>query len=434
MCPYRNGCGYGDGRAISMAELRTQSGQRWELQLKGAGTTPFCRGADGRAVLRSSIREFIASEAMNALGVPTTRALSLVVSGKMKVNRPHPTGFGRQYERCAITCRVAPSLLRVGSFEVFGKRICDAADQFPQARDQLAQLVHHAVHREFGGPDQPDDSPGVMAVKLLFAAAERIATTTAEWLRVGFCMGNFQSDNCLVSGSTMDYGPFSWMEAYDPNYASWNGDSQGHFAFGKQMEAGGHNVESLVRALAPLIDHMNHDELLEAIKSKYWSVALGHKDEIFRRKLGLATWGDEAPQLLDDLLGLMNSTHADYTITFRQLADLVEADADCVGLLQLLRLPALPESAVAAWTQWLKRWSALVHSQGRDSASIAASIRHTSPKYVPREWILIEVYTAAERGEYGPAQEVLSLLTKPYAEQPEMAAKYYRSVDVEPMS
>ena len=247
-CPFGNGNGYGDGRAISVGEVVVE-GARWEMQLKGAGPTPFCRGADGRAVLRSSVREFLASEAMDALGVPTTRALSLVVSGTDTVQRPWyadspPGGQAEPQlpgpddprlarfppeqrlmlieqlrlelkerakspnimidEQCAITCRVSPSFLRVGHLDLFGRRAA-APGATEAQREELALLVQHVLDREY--PELLPTAPlQERAVALMGAVADRLAHMVAEWLRVGFCQGNFNADNCLVGGRTMDYG------------------------------------------------------------------------------------------------------------------------------------------------------------------------------------------------------------------------------------
>lgn len=266
-CPFGTGCGYGDGRAISIGELVvTHEGKqkRWELQLKGAGTTPFCRGGDGRAVLRSSVREFLASEAMHNLGVRTTRAISLVASGSELVRRPwysNKAGWRRdpdtvEKDLAAITCRVAASFLRVGHLQLFERRVRRSADGEEKAMrmNELTSIVEHCIFREFPeinkkySVTQPD--PGtlsfllvsfspplqlrckfapvlprfssafslkltltpaatlqVRALEMLSSASKKIAKMTSDWLRVGFCQGNFNSDNCLVAGRTMDYGP-----------------------------------------------------------------------------------------------------------------------------------------------------------------------------------------------------------------------------------
>jgi len=256
-CPFGNGNGYGDGRAISIGEV-VVDGRRWEMQLKGGGTTPFCRGADGRSVLRSSVREFLASEAMHHLGVETTRALSLVVSeGGDRVQRQWYSSRNRSsdpdrmiLETCAITTRVAPSFLRIGHIDLFARR-ARSSSASEQQRGEHRQIIEHALFREF-----PDCAPGaaleVRVEAMLCEVAGRLAELISGWLRIGFCQGNFNCDNCLVGGRTMDYGPFGWIEKYDPFFAKWVGSGQ-HFAFMNQPGAGLANFGTLVESVASFL-------------------------------------------------------------------------------------------------------------------------------------------------------------------------------------
>jgi len=428
VCPFRTGCGYGDGRAISIAELSDDS-SRWELQLKGAGTTPFCRRFDGRAVLRSSVREFLASEAMHALGVPSTRALSLVVSQSQQVARSHPITHRHIVEPVAITCRAAPSFLRIGSFELYGRRLLDAAGEYPEARQQLEQLVRYALDREFEGSTE-EDTIEAMAIKLAILCAERVAMGTVEWLRVGYCHGNFQSDNCLISGRTMDFGPFSWVEAYDSGYCAWTGDDDGSFAFMNQPKAGKNNLHSLCQALAPLLS--DPVAVWEKVSRHYSEQASSAQESMFSRKLGLEGGHEGAASVVEELLAVMEATGADWTITFRQLSALLESKATGEARLQELRLPDSAHRHHAQWDQWVGRWLALLDSSGTDRVEAARRIRECSPKYVPREWMLTEAYTAAEKGDYGPVQALHTLLQLPYDEQPEHEARYYHSERVQP--
>eukprot|EP00928_Gymnodinium_smaydae_P033383 TRINITY_DN23925_c0_g1_i1.p1 TRINITY_DN23925_c0_g1~~TRINITY_DN23925_c0_g1_i1.p1 ORF type:complete len:604 (-),score=72.51 TRINITY_DN23925_c0_g1_i1:312-2123(-) len=482
-CPFRNGCGYGDGRAISIQEVVAPSGQRWELQLKGAGTTPFCRGGDGRAVLRSSIREFLASEAMEYLGVATTRALSLIVSKRETTRRPRPEEdeVGSLTESCAITCRVAPSFLRVGHFEVFGRRAASQGGDFPDgtiveahslsqadlngmrgqvvgrqadriqvdfgdphglkalkpsnlkvvdggnsALRSLEMLVDHALERECGGV--PADSSTAERVNILLKHAVKcVAQTTAQWLRVGFCQGNFNSDNCLISGRTMDYGPFGYVEEFDPQFGSWVG-SGSHFAFMNQPEAGLMNLKSLTEALAPLLGR-DADEVFESVKSSYLQASEDAKVDVWQNKLGLAEWSSDAAALLSELLHLMKSCGADWTITWRQLAAILALpdDTDDKSLLRPIVDANTHTNQIQAraseWVVWVKKWLTIVDkSRGREVA--AKVILASSPKYIPREWMLKEVYDAAQSGDYSGVHELFELFKKPYAEQPEFA-KYF---------
>jgi len=481
-CPFRNGHGYGDGRAISIQEVVAPSGQRWELQLKGAGTTPFCRGADGRAVLRSSIREFLASEAMEHLGVATTRALSLIVSKSETTRRPRPEEdeVGTLTESCAITCRVAPSFLRIGHFEVFGRRVAVKGGAFPDgtmveahslskadmngargkvvgrqndriqvefgdphgskalkvsnlkvidgtsALRSLEMLVDHALERECGGV-RLGSSVSERVNSLLNHATERVAQTTAQWLRVGFCQGNYNSDNCLISGRTMDYGPFGYVEEFDPNFCSWVGGSP-HFAFMNQPEAGLRNLRSLTEALAPLLSK-DEDEVFKYVQAAYTKASEEAKVEVWQKKLGLSEWSSDAATLLSKLMRLMTACGADWTITWRQLAAVLALPQSSDD--QSLLGPIVsanghtnrirPQADV--WVAWLKQWLTLVDKgQGREAA--AETIRLSSPKYIPREWMLKEAYDAAQRGDYSGVYELFEVFKKPYEEQPKFA-KYF---------
>lgn len=433
-CPFKNGCGYGDGRALSIQEILTAKGARWELQLKGAGQTPFCRGGDGRAVLRSSIREFLVSEAMHNMGVGTTRALSLIVSQKETARRPRPEEdeVGTRSESCAITCRLATSFLRIGHFELFGRRVanppkkgCCNAKQDVQC---LQKLVDHALHREFEGAS-PDKTVPEKVWMLLRGAAVRVANMTTHWLRVGFCQGNFNSDNCLISGRTMDYGPFGFVEEFDPNFGSWVG-SGSHFAFMNQPQAGMMNLRSLFEALSPLLDG-DEDELWETAKAFYLQASETAKADMWRQKLGLRDWSPEAAGLLSELLRLMEQCASDWTITWRQLAECLEVplDSDDVTLLRPLLRPqghtTKMQARAAEWVSWIKRWMAMVEAQDGGKVAAAQLIRATCPKFVPREWMLKEAYDAAQAGDYAPGKELLELFTHPFCEGGDREMRYY---------
>lgn len=445
-CPYGNGNGYGDGRAISVGEV-VVDGRRWEMQLKGGGTTPFCRGADGRAVLRSSIREFLASEAMHNLGVDTTRALALVASDTEEAMRPWyagkggfmGTGMGRQpdtmiSEKCAITTRVAPSFLRIGHLDLFARR-GGAEDATPEQREELEQMVRHALFREY-----PDAAPGqpldVRAAAMVEAAAERIGSMVAGWLRVGFCQGNFNADNCLVGGRTMDYGPFGWIDKYDPLFAKWTGSGE-HFAFMNQPTAAMYNFRTLVISLLPVIGNTERAEELLRQGSEAIARACA---EAFRRKLGFALEGsEEAAALWRSLEPLMRRSDVDYTLLWRQLAAVLEAseaassaDDDGEALIAPLR-PAFyiePSAAIRGdWVEWLNKWlSGLREEAGGslDVPEVAARLRSHNPKYVPREYLLVQAYDKAAQGDYSLVHELYKLFSRPYDEQPDMEAKYYQ--------
>jgi uncharacterized protein YdiU (UPF0061 family) len=460
-CPFGTGNGYGDGRAISIAEVLAPSGRRWELQLKGGGRTPFCRSGDGRAVLRSSVREFLASEAMFHLGVPTTRALCLIASRSEKVARPwypDPDTL-RPGERrpemltvdlAAITTRVSPSFIRVGQVELYGRRAREevmGGVRDGRATVELRLLLEHLLRREYG--DEPTDSPvpnpqprpaadasiAAKASWLAQAFSRRLAHLTAEWLRVGFCQGNFNSDNCLAGGRTMDYGPFGFIEKYDPRWNMWVGGGE-HYSFMNQPDAGLRNFASFCGALLPLLDEGAREQL-GALVEAHAVRAAEAVNEVWRRKLGLAVWGDgpDGPaRLLAALLRLMQRTPADYTLTWRLLPAVLELPAPLqpASVLDVLR-PAFYEQPDAAaadeWSRWVGKWRALVEGQAGGCAAAAAAMRAASPKYVPREWMLANAYKAAQRGDYGPLEELAALFRRPYDEQPEMEQRYFRRAE-----
>lgn len=482
-CPFGNGNGYGDGRAISIGEV-VVDGSRWEFQLKGGGPTPFCRGADGRAVLRSSIREFLASEAMDALGVPTTRALSLVVSMSERSRRAWYSGTasGQQrevptledpriahlslelrqmliaqlsqpspdpdimiQEQCAITCRVSPSFTRVGHLDLFARR-ARAPGATEAQKAEHAAMVTHALFREY--PDLLPNAPlADRAMAMIPVTAGRLASLAAEWLRVGFCQGNFNADNCLVGGRTMDYGPFGFMDKYDPAFAKWTG-SGNHFAFINQPAAAYANFATLARALDPLFDDAGKAELKGLVKELEGQFDRAVTD-VWRRKLGLdlsdAVSRETASSLFDRLARLMAPTRTatDWTVFWRQLALVLElpAGADDAALLAPLA-PAfygdrgMSPSTVAEWGSWLRSWLAGVDADpdvhGR--AAAAAQMRAENPKYVPREWMLVEAYKAAGQGDMTLVHELHELFEAPYDEHPDMEAKYYRTAPPEALT
>lgn len=254
-CPFQTGNGYGDGRAISVLEA-VMNGQRWEMQLKGGGRTPYCHGADGRAVLRSSVREFLAQEHMHALGVPTSRSLSLYVSKTERVNRPWYSEGSRSIdpdrlvsEPVAISTRVAPSFIRVGQLELFGRRA--RRNEYPGAKEELEQLVLHLIDREYGNViDQELDTP-TKSVLLAREFRSRLTALVANWIRVGYCQGNFNSDNCAAGGFTLDYGPFGFCEVFDPFYQPWTGGGQA-FLFPQPALGGGKEFWKFLFGLASI--------------------------------------------------------------------------------------------------------------------------------------------------------------------------------------
>jgi len=468
-CPFNNGNGYGDGRAISIGEVLLDNGKRWDFQLKGGGRTPYCRGADGRAVLRSSVREFLASEAMHHLGVRTTRAISLCVSGSLTADRPwysnrnaketpdlndprlsqFPMAFRKQLleqlkqetrqpdmmqtESCAITCRVAPSFLRIGHVELFGRR---AAQGNQKAKSQLESLLGHALSREY--PDVEGASLGEKVLGMLRLVSRRLVSLTTGWIRVGFCQGNFNSDNCLISGTTMDYGPFGWVEAFGKFWNMWAGSGD-HFGFLNQSVAGGQNLKSLVEACAPVFD-ASQRAVADEILTEYDGLWRGGLASVWCSKLGLESsgeLGEEGKELVSDCLDMMEELAADYTTFWRQLGALALAgktkassDDDLLDpMTQCFRSLSTPSSMVLL--DWLRRWLGMIEAQTASRGEIGAAMNRANPKYVPREWMLVEAYTMANNGDYSMLHELHELFSHPYDEQPEREARYYNQAPPE---
>eukprot|EP00613_Pedinella_sp_CCMP2098_P074721 CAMPEP_0171921924 /NCGR_PEP_ID=MMETSP0993-20121228/20702_1 /TAXON_ID=483369 /ORGANISM="non described non described, Strain CCMP2098" /LENGTH=783 /DNA_ID=CAMNT_0012559467 /DNA_START=122 /DNA_END=2473 /DNA_ORIENTATION=+ len=504
--------------------------RRWEMQLKGAGQTPFCRGADGRAVLRSSIREFLVSEHMHALGVPTTRALSLVqsqtevarrawYSGKkpeesslgVTLDDPRLARFPMEQRRtllkqlaqekasepdkvvmepCAITCRASPSFTRIGHLDLFARRVektrggqRNDPEAHQAALKALRQLVYHAIQREYptvltldatattassGGGDgegeggDPSDAlTAEQCLEFLNESAVRISSLTAQWLRVGFCQGNFNADNCLVGGRTMDYGPFGFLEEYDPTFAKWTGSGE-HFAFSNQPQAGFANWQVLHRSVAQVYLTLNgaSQKELDACTERAMAVFGADISLVWRRKLGFnilstSNSGQEVEEqmaLFAELEPLLRKGRVDFTIFFRQLAAMVDLTAststsmwdpassaafsDPAALVAPLAKALMPKDGntdaqeADAITQelaaWLRSWLLVLAKDSSSAASASKALRNCNPKYVAREWMLVAAYSQAETASASTSsasssslpllERLFEVLTNPYEE------------------
>mgnify|MGYP001817105849 FL=1 len=416
-CPFQTGNGYGDGRAVSVLEA-VINGRRWEMQLKGGGRTPYCRGADGRAVLRSSVREFLAQEHMHALGVPTSRSLSLYVSKTEKVERPWYSEGSRSNdpdiliaEPVAISTRVAPSFIRVGQIELFGRRA--RKKEHPDAMDELEKIVLHLIDREYA--DVIDKTLGTAEQVVLLAREfrRRFTSLVANWIRVGYCQGNFNSDNCAAGGFTLDYGPFGFCEVFDPYYQPWTGGGE-HFAFLNQPVAAERNFEMFCTALMPLLESdQSAMQELEEIRSGFAKVMQEEMEKMLAAKLGLDTFN---AALFSELATLMLQTSVDYTIFFRELSSIPD---DIVPLKKSF-YSNLNEEMDRRWSAWLDKWKALI-------TSTSEQMKLVNPKYSLREWLLVPAYQQAADGNYAPLRELQEVMTQPYAEQSqEVEEKYYR--------
>jgi uncharacterized protein YdiU (UPF0061 family) len=431
-CPFQTGNGYGDGRAMSVLEAVIR-GQRWEMQLKGGGRTPYCRGADGRAVLRSSVREFLAQEHMHALGVPTSRSLSLYVSKTEKVNRPwYSEGSHLKdpdvliSEAVAISTRVAPSFLRVGQLELFSRRA--RKNEHPEAMEELEMIVLHLIDREYS---EVIDKNLTMAEKIVLLAREfrtRLTSLVANWIRVGYCQGNFNSDNCAAGGFTLDYGPFGFCDVYDPQFQPWTGGGH-HFSFMNQPVAAERNFHMFWTALRPLLEG-NNDAIdqLDEIRSGFVLVMQAEMENMWAAKLGIDSFSSD---LFSELETLMRQTQVDYTIFFRELSTVPD---DIVPLQKSFYQGARYQADTAdssvldkRWSLWLEKWqglinkaSSLTNTETPSSLSreeLSRQMKRVNPKYTLREWFVVPAYKQAAEGNYSLVRELQEIVTHPYGEQ-----------------
>ncbi|MED5619326.1 protein adenylyltransferase SelO [Ideonella sp. BN130291] len=382
----------GDGRALWLGELDTPSGPR-ELQLKGGGKTPYSRMGDGRAVLRSTIREFLCSEAMAALGVPTTRALCMTGSA-LPVRR-------EEIETAAIVTRVSPSFIRFGHFEHFTHTEPDE-----QALRALADFVIDAHY-----PALRDDPSPYAA--LLEEVTRRTATLMADWQAVGFCHGVMNTDNMSILGLTIDYGPFGFLDAFDPGHICNHSDHSGRYAYARQPNVGYWNLHALATALLPLIGEQDAAlAALEAYKTTFPEALLAR----MRAKLGLRTTEAADNELVDGLLQRMAADRADFTITFRRLGRFSTA-------------PAADNSAVRdlfldreAFDAWASRYAERLRRENSHDAERAARMDAVNPKFVLRNHLAEAAIRAARDGDFTETMRLLKVLQRPFDEQPEQAA------------
>ena len=431
-CPFQTGNGYGDGRAVSVLEA-VINGRRWEMQLKGGGRTPYCRGADGRAVLRSSVREFLAQEHMHALGVPTSRSLSLYVSKTEKVTRPWYSEGSRSQdpdmfisEAVAISTRVAPSFIRVGQLELFGRRA--RKKEHSKALEELEKIVLHLIDREYGDVIDRKLTTAEQVVLLAHEFRSRLTSLVANWIRVGYCQGNFNSDNCAAGGFTLDYGPFGFCDEFNPHYQPWTGGGH-HFSFLNQPEAAERNFHMFWTALRPLLT--SHQECLrqfDEIRKDFPKVMQAQMERMWAAKLGLGTFH---AALFSELKTLMVQTPVDYTIFFRELSTV----PNDIGPLKKSFYNDR-EGMDNRWSEWLTKWKSLIGAASTTDANAAPphsreelsrQMKLVNPKYSLREWFVVPAYQQATAGNYALVRELQQVMTQPYAEQSkDVEGKYYR--------
>jgi uncharacterized protein YdiU (UPF0061 family) len=426
----------GDGRAITLGESVNAAGQRWELQLKGAGPTPYSRRADGRAVLRSSIREFLCSEAMHHLGVPTTRALCLVATGEPVLRDMFYDGNPKQ-EPGAIVCRVAPSFIRFGNFEL------------PSARDDLPlleRLIDFTIRRDFpelagddgalvpgqgAGIGDANDAPvtpvattsHTLRARWFREVCERSARMVAHWMRVGFVHGVMNTDNMSILGLTIDYGPYGWIDNYDLDWTPNTTDAEGRrYRYGQQPAIVQWNLMRLAQALAPAFDTVETlQQGLQSFVDVYTAAARAN----IAAKLGLRDCRDDDVERWHELQQLLHDAEVDMTIFFRALADFdvaapgAEARSPASGLFADAFYDEAKRAAFAPrFDAWLAEYAARAVEDGVPADVRRAGMNAVNPKYVLRNYLAQQVIDRAERGDFDGIAELLDVMRRPYDEQP----------------
>jgi serine/tyrosine/threonine adenylyltransferase len=380
----------GDGRAILLGEVVSRDGVRYDIQLKGSGPTPFSRSGDGRSALGPVLREYIVSEAMAALGVPTTRALAAVASGD-KVFRQRATPGG-------VFTRVAQSHIRIGTFQWFAAR---------QDQGNLKVLADYVIQRHYPN-SQHDDNP---YLALLNRVIQRQAKLIAHWMQFGFIHGVMNTDNMTVSGETIDYGPCAFMDSYDPAKTFSSIDHQGRYAFANQAPIGLWNLTRFAETLLPLLDDDPKRSVAkaEAALSTFAEIHQAELQERFTAKIGIEAGDTDAWSLVETLLTAMTDGEADFTLVFRHLSDALESGNDD-QVTPLFKQP----SAIVAWlTAWRQRMHASDHSQA------VALMRRSNPIFIPRNHRIEEAIKAGDGGDFAPFHRLNDVLQRPFTAQVE---------------
>ena len=413
----------GDGRAINLGEIINGDGERWALQLKGAGPTPYSRTADGLAVLRSSVREFLCSEAMHHLGVPTTRALSLTLTGDQVLRDMFYDGHPQQ-EPGAVVCRVAPSFTRFGSFEIFASR---------QEHDVLRQLLDYTIRTDFRHLPEPSIDTYLMWFD---EVCRRTAAMIVHWMRVGFVHGVMNTDNLSVLGLTIDYGPYGWLEDFDPEWTPNTTDAEGRrYRFGQQPQIAQWNLAQLARALAPIVEQV---EPLQESLMRYSKLYNDGYHTMMARKLGLTSFESTTDMdLISELQSVLQLRETDMTLFYRALADLEPYGPSSTAELADERLLAPFEAAYYQadppageerdrTLNWMRAYVDRVRNDGPGSGGDAGPANEArrqrmnavNPKYVLRNYLAQLAIDKSAEGDHSMVQELLEVLRKPYDEQP----------------
>jgi uncharacterized protein YdiU (UPF0061 family) len=401
----------GDGRAINLGEIVNARDERWMLQLKGAGPTPYSRHADGFAVLRSSVREFLCSEAMHHLGVPTTRALSLITTGDQVVRDMFYDGRPRR-EPGAIVCRVAPTFVRFGNFEIFAAR---------RDVDNLRRLIDYVIRTDFSHLGEPtSDAIGTWFVEI----CKRTATMVVHWMRVGFVHGVMNTDNMSILGQTIDYGPYGWLEDYDPNWTPNTTDAEGRrYCYGQQPQIAYWNLGQLANAIDPVLQN---DEWIARGMEAYVHDLQTQWNASMAAKLGFEQWRDEDSEIVDALFEVLRSAEIDMTWFYRLLAEYPVApqassfpDPIEHFAYAFYRWDEQAASARAGFTAWLDRYRERIVRDGTPDPLRRERMHRVNPKYVLRNYLAQQAIDAAEQGDASELEKLLDALRHPYDEQPQ---------------
>jgi len=386
----------GDGRAILLGEVLDRNGERRDIQLKGPGQTPFSRQGDGRAALGPVLREYLVSEAMHALGIPTTRALAAVLTGE-RVFRERPLPG-------AVLTRVASSHIRIGTFQYFAAR----GDM-----DAVERLSNYVIDRHF--PEARDSERPPLA--LLRTVVERQALLVARWMHVGFIHGVMNTDNTALSGETIDFGPCAFLDSYDPAKSFSAIDELGRYAYGNQPKIAQWNLARFAESLLPLLDP-NPERAVELANEAISAFTLRFEEHWLagiRNKLGLSSNEEGDLELAHALLRAMHENAADFTLTFRRLCDAAADDKADASVRALFANPA-------AYDDWAARWRSRLAVETVEPIARAQAMRTINPAFIPRNHRVEQALNAAiEYGDFSPFAEMLTVLSRPYEDQPAFA-------------
>lgn len=377
----------GDGRAILLGELKDAEGKHWDIQLKGAGPTPYSRNGDGRSAMGPVLREYVLSEAMHRLGIKTTRALAAVASGEQVYREQALPG--------AIFTRVASSHIRVGTFEYFyGKNQ-------PEAIKQLADYVIQRHYPELQDAEKP-------YLALLAAVIDAQAQLIASWMSIGFVHGVMNTDNTSIYGETIDYGPCAFMENYDPATCFSSIDQQKRYAYGNQPAIGQWNMARLAESLLSLLDSDQKQavKLAEELLSQYPERFNQYWLALMRKKTGLTTAAEGDEALIKDFLAIMNAEKTDFTLGFRNLSNL------------LANTEGVPPASSEKLQNWLQRWQQRLAEESRSKAEVIEDLNKHNPLYIPRNHLVEAMIEAAVKEQnFGPMEDLIAVLREPYTEQ-----------------